>query len=158
MPQQIAPFSVAVWQGRCPRCGRGKLFHGLLQIRDRCDVCGLDLRESDVGDGPAIFIILALTAILGASGSGKTTLLRVITGFEAADSGLVTLDGTVMDDGRRRVRPEHRRIGLVPQDGALFPHLTVRANVAFALPRRNRQGQRPDEMLDPNRSQEQHEA
>ena len=65
MPQQIAPFSVAVWQGRCPRCGRGKLFHGLLPIRDRCDVCGLDLRESDVGDGPAIFIILALTAILG---------------------------------------------------------------------------------------------
>jgi iron(III) transport system ATP-binding protein len=90
----------------------------------------------------------SLTAILGASGSGKTTLLRVITGFEAADQGSVTVNDTVVDDGRRRVRPEHRRIGLVPQDGALFPHLTVRANVAFPLPRRDRRGPRPDEMLE----------
>jgi iron(III) transport system ATP-binding protein len=89
-----------------------------------------------------------LTAILGPSGSGKTTLLRVITGFEQADRGTVTIDGTVMDDGRRRVRPEHRHIGLVPQDGALFPHLTVRANVAFPLSRRDRRGSRPDEMLE----------
>jgi iron(III) transport system ATP-binding protein len=90
----------------------------------------------------------ALTAILGASGSGKTTLLRVITGFEAAERGMVTVNGTVMDDGRHRVRPEQRRIGLVPQDGALFPHLTVRANVAFPLPRRDRHGRRPGEMLE----------
>jgi iron(III) transport system ATP-binding protein len=91
----------------------------------------------------------ALTAILGSSGSGKTTLLRVITGFEPADQGTVTLNGIVVDDGRRRrVRPEHRHIGLVPQDGALFPHLTVRANVAFPLPRRDRHGPRPDEMLE----------
>jgi iron(III) transport system ATP-binding protein len=89
-----------------------------------------------------------LTAILGASGSGKTTLLRVITGFETADRGTVAVNGTMVDDGRRRVRPERRRIGLVPQDGALFPHLTVRANVAFSLPRRDRHGQRPDEMLE----------
>ena len=89
-----------------------------------------------------------LTAILGASGSGKTTLLRVITGFEEAGHGSVTVDGTVVDDSRHRVRPEHRRIGLVPQDGALFPHLTVRANVAFPLPRRDRRGSRPDEMLE----------
>ena len=89
----------------------------------------------------------ALTAILGASGAGKTTLLRVIAGFEAADRGTVRLDGTVVDDGRRRLPPERRRIGYVPQDGALFPHLTVRANAAFSLPRRERHGPRPDEIL-----------
>jgi iron(III) transport system ATP-binding protein len=90
----------------------------------------------------------ALTAILGASGSGKTTLLRVITGFEAAERGRVTVDDTVVDDGRHHVKPERRRIGLVPQDGALFPHLTVRGNVAFPLTRRSRRGPRPEEMLE----------
>ena len=89
----------------------------------------------------------ALAAILGASGAGKTTLLRVVAGFEAADQGTVRLNGTVVDDGRRRLPPERRRIGYVPQDGALFPHLTVRANAAFSLPRRERHGPRPDEIL-----------
>jgi iron(III) transport system ATP-binding protein len=88
-----------------------------------------------------------LTAILGASGAGKTTLLRVIAGFEPADDGSVALDGTVVDDGRRRVPPERRHIGYVPQDGALFPHLTVRGNTEFALPRRSRRSPFVDEML-----------
>src|ERR1700691_3770995 len=79
-----------------------------------------------------------LTAILGASGAGKTTLLRVIAGFEPADEGIVTLDGTVVDSGRKRVPPERRHIGFVPQDGALFPHMTVGGNVAFGLPRAER--------------------
>ena len=90
----------------------------------------------------------SLTAILGASGAGKSTLLRVVAGFEAADAGTVSLDGTVTDDGRRRMPPERRQIGYVPQDGALFPHLTVRANAAFALPRRERRGAFVNEMLD----------
>ena len=81
-----------------------------------------------------------LTAILGASGVGKTTLLRLIAGFEFADSGSIAIDGQVVDDGRRRTPPQRRRIGYVPQDGALFPHLTVRGNVAFGLPRRERRG------------------
>jgi iron(III) transport system ATP-binding protein len=89
-----------------------------------------------------------LTAILGASGVGKTTLLRAIAGFETVDAGSITLDGMVVDDGRRRVSAQHRRIGYVPQDGALFPHLTVRGNVAFALPRRERRGRAADEVLD----------
>jgi iron(III) transport system ATP-binding protein len=89
----------------------------------------------------------SLTAILGASGAGKTTLLRVIAGFEAADAGTVVLGGLLVDDGRRRVPPERRHIGYVPQDGALFPHLTVRGNVAFGLPRRLRRGSAVDELL-----------
>jgi iron(III) transport system ATP-binding protein len=89
-----------------------------------------------------------LTAILGASGVGKTTLLRAIGGFETVDGGSITLDGMVVDDGRRRVPSQHRRIGYVPQDGALFPHLTVRGNVAFALPRRERRGSAADHVLD----------
>jgi iron(III) transport system ATP-binding protein len=91
-----------------------------------------------------------LTAILGASGAGKTTLLRVIAGFERADAGTVTLGGVQVDGGGKHVPPERRHIGYVPQDGALFPHLTVRANTAFALPRGGRRDQRAfvDEMLD----------
>ena len=75
------------------------------------------------------------TAIVGPSGSGKTTLLRIIAGFEAPDEGVVSLGGKRMADGPQVV-PAHRRgIGFVPQDGALFPHLTVADNVAFGLPR-----------------------
>ena len=77
----------------------------------------------------------SLTAILGASGSGKTTLLRVLAGFERADAGRVELRGHTVDDGRRTTAPERRRIGYVPQDGALFPHLTVAGNIGFALRR-----------------------
>ncbi len=77
----------------------------------------------------------SLTAILGPSGSGKTTLLRVIAGFERADSGSVAIGGRVVDDGDHYVPPEHRSIGYVPQEGALFPHLSVGRNVAFGLPK-----------------------
>ena len=87
------------------------------------------------------------TAVLGPSGSGKTTLLRLLAGFERADAGRIELDGRTVDDTRRVVAPEKRRIGYVPQDGALFPHLTVRANIAFGLPRAQRRGARVDELL-----------
>lgn len=79
-----------------------------------------------------------ITAVLGASGSGKTTLLRLIAGFERLDRGAISIGGIVMDDGKRSVRPQHRGVGYVPQDGALFPHLTVSANVGFGLARRER--------------------
>jgi iron(III) transport system ATP-binding protein len=80
----------------------------------------------------------SFTAVLGASGSGKTTLLRVIAGFERIESGVVRLGTTMFDDGRTSLSPERRRIGYVPQDGALFPHLRVAANVGFGLPRGRR--------------------
>ena len=89
----------------------------------------------------------ALTAVLGVSGSGKTTLMRVIAGFERAHAGTVTLGERVLDDGRAFVAPERRGIGYVPQEGALFPHLTVAANVGFGLPRRERRGEAVTELL-----------
>jgi iron(III) transport system ATP-binding protein len=90
----------------------------------------------------------SLTAILGPSGSGKTTLLRVIAGFEQADSGMVTLGGDVVDGPGRYQPSERRRIGYVPQEGSLFPHLTVAANVGFGLPRRERRGAAVGDLLD----------
>lgn len=80
----------------------------------------------------------SITAVLGASGSGKTTLLRLIAGFERLDSGAISIDGLVVDDGQRSVRPQYRGVGYVPQDGALFPHLTVQKNVGFGLARGER--------------------
>ncbi len=75
------------------------------------------------------------TAIVGPSGSGKTTLLRIIAGFEVPDAGRVTVGGKLLADGNEAVPAHQRGIGFVPQDGALFPHLTVEGNVGFGLPR-----------------------
>ncbi len=89
------------------------------------------------------------TAIVGASGSGKTTLLRVIAGFEAPDAGRVTLAGDVLADGSAIVPAHQRGIGFVPQDGALFPHLSVSDNVGFGLPRNDPgRGERIAELMD----------
>lgn len=79
-----------------------------------------------------------LAALLGPSGSGKTTLLRVIAGFERPDAGTVEIGGRAVVGPGTFVEPEHRRIGMVFQDGALFPHLTVAKNVAFGGPREGR--------------------
>ena len=79
-----------------------------------------------------------LVALLGPSGSGKTTLLRVIAGFEEPDAGQVAIAGRPVAGDGAWVEPEHRRIGMVFQDGALFPHLTVERNVAFGASRRER--------------------
>lgn len=83
----------------------------------------------------------ALAAVLGPSGAGKTTLLRVIAGFEPVDDGEVRIGGRTVSTRRTTVPPERRRIGIVPQEGALFPHLTVAQNVGFGLPAR-RPGER----------------
>jgi len=75
------------------------------------------------------------TAIVGPSGCGKTTLLRLIAGFEAPDSGRIVLDGETMADGAAFVPAHKRGIGLVAQDGALFPHLSIADNIGFGMPR-----------------------
>ena len=74
-------------------------------------------------------------AVLGPSGSGKTTLLRILAGFEAPDTGSVVLDGEVLAGGAAPVPSHRRRVGIVMQDGALFPHLSVAENVGFGLER-----------------------
>ena len=76
-----------------------------------------------------------LMALLGPSGGGKTTLLRMIAGFESPDAGSIDIDGRTMVNGRGSVPPEQRRVGMVFQDYALFPHMSVRDNVAFGAPK-----------------------
>jgi iron(III) transport system ATP-binding protein len=90
----------------------------------------------------------SLTAVLGLSGCGKTTLLRVIAGFERAERGAITLGGRTLEDGRNYLAPEKRNVGYVSQDGALFPHLSVRQNVGFGLARRERRGSAVSELLE----------
>ncbi|MGY1781793.1 ABC transporter ATP-binding protein [Geodermatophilus sp. SYSU D01036] len=78
------------------------------------------------------------TALLGPSGCGKTTLLRIVAGFDDPDAGTVELGGRVVAGDGRGVPARRRGIGFVPQEGGLFPHLSVAGNVAFGLPRRLR--------------------
>ena len=75
-----------------------------------------------------------ITCLLGPSGSGKSTLLRLAAGLDAVQAGAIRLDGDVLGAPGRGRPPEQRPVGLVFQDHVLFPHLTVRANVAFGLP------------------------
>ncbi|MFI5034476.1 MAG: ABC transporter ATP-binding protein, partial [Reyranellales bacterium] len=90
------------------------------------EVVALDGVSLDIASGE-------LLTILGPSGSGKTTLLKVVAGFETPDGGVVTVDGVDIT----ATPPAKRDIGMVFQNYALFPHLTVRANVAFPLEMRN---------------------
>ncbi|HLI42892.1 MAG TPA: ABC transporter ATP-binding protein [Acidimicrobiales bacterium] len=99
---------------------------------------GLDL---EVPDG-------SVTAVLGESGSGKTTLLRMVAGLERPDAGTIRIGGHLVDGPHCFVAPERRRIGLVPQEGALFPHLTVARNIAFGLRRREDRRSRVAELLE----------
>jgi iron(III) transport system ATP-binding protein len=80
-----------------------------------------------------------LMAVLGPSGCGKTTLLRVIAGFEQPDAGCVVVSDEVVAGPGRTIPPEKRRVGMVFQDYALFPHLSVEGNVAFGLSNRPRE-------------------
>ena len=71
--------------------------------------------------------------ILGPSGCGKSSLLRVIAGFETIDAGTIYLNDTLLSSATLTVAPEHRRVGFMFQDYALFPHLNVAQNISFGL-------------------------
>ena len=73
--------------------------------------------------------------LLGASGCGKSTVLRAIAGFEPARGGRIVLEGRVLSSPQQQVAPELRRVGMMFQDYALFPHMTVAGNVGFGLRR-----------------------
>lgn len=88
----------------------------------------------------------AVLGLVGPSGSGKTTALRVIAGFDRPDSGSVSVAGTVVVDDTTFIPPERRRVGMVFQDFALFPHMTVAKNVGYGLTSAGRQ-ERIDEIL-----------
>ncbi|MBH0159664.1 ABC transporter ATP-binding protein [Fictibacillus sp. 26RED30] len=79
-----------------------------------------------------------VSVILGESGSGKSTLLRLIAGLEVPSRGSILIDQAVMNDTFRFVQPENRGVGLVFQDYALFPHMTVEKNIKFGLTKMNR--------------------
>jgi iron(III) transport system ATP-binding protein len=88
-----------------------------------------------------------LTAVVGPSGCGKTSLLRAIAGFEVPAAGEVWMAGEVVAGPLRWVDPEDRRVGMVFQQGALFPHLTVAGNVGYGLRRRPGARERAAEVL-----------
>ena len=74
-----------------------------------------------------------IIAILGESGSGKSTILRLLTGLETPKSGRIVINGKKMVDDHTFIPPEKRGIGMVFQDYALFPHMTVEDNIKFGL-------------------------
>jgi iron(III) transport system ATP-binding protein len=90
----------------------------------------------------------AVVALLGPSGCGKTTLLRTIAGLERADGGTITIGGRPMAGPGVDVPPEKRRVGMVFQDWALFPHLDVGGNVGYGLPRKERTSERIEAALE----------
>ncbi|MDX1625556.1 MAG: ABC transporter ATP-binding protein [Wenzhouxiangellaceae bacterium] len=108
-------------------------------------------------DGPSVVRNLSFSlergeigCLLGASGCGKTTALRAIAGFEPLRAGRILIDGRPVSEPDRIVPPERRGIGMVFQDHALFPHLTVADNIGFGLRRlgRERRSARVGELLE----------
>ncbi|PKB70625.1 MAG: hypothetical protein BZY87_08800 [SAR202 cluster bacterium Io17-Chloro-G6] len=87
-------------------------------------------------------------ALLGPSGCGKTTALRLIAGFEEPDKGVIAIAGRTVSGAGENAPPERRRVGMVFQEGALFPHLSVEQNIAFGLPKGQTRDERVVEILD----------
>jgi iron(III) transport system ATP-binding protein len=89
-----------------------------------------------------------ILALLGPSGCGKTTALRLIAGFEEPDQGVINIAGQTVSGARQHIPPERRRVGMVFQEGALFPHLSVAQNLAYGVPKREKKDERVGEILD----------
>ena len=103
-----------------------KIFNGLTAVDD----VSLDVPRGQI------------LAVLGPSGCGKTTLLRMIAGFESPDEGEILINGSRVSGNGTFVPPESRRVGMVFQQHALFPHLTVAENIAFGLTDRGEEERR----------------
>lgn len=90
-----------------------------------------------------------VVSILGESGSGKSTVLRLISGLEVPSSGTIKINGRVIIDDKEFIPPEKRGVGMVFQDYALFPHMTVKQNIQFGLKGMNKKEKdnRLDEVL-----------
>ncbi len=138
VPRELATMSVvdtvAAQVAACPLSGDGEA-----PVVVAC--VGLHRHFGPVRAVDGLDLVLRsgeIAALLGPSGCGKTTLLRLLAGFERPDAGTIALGGAVVAGGRGFTPPERRRIGMVFQDYALFPHLDVAANVGYAL------GRRPD--------------
>jgi molybdate transport system ATP-binding protein len=116
-----------------------------LSLRKRLHTARGDLESDTALDiAPGEFI-----ALTGPSGAGKTTLLRMLAGLVRPDGGRIEVDGEIWYDGTAGIHlpPQRRRVGMVFQDYALFPNMTVRGNLEFALPDR-RSRARVDEMME----------
>ena len=96
-------------------------------------VTALEEVSLEVGRGEVV-------CLLGPSGSGKSTLLRAVAGIDRPTGGRILIDAIEVAGEHTHVEPEHRQVGMVFQDYALFPHLTVAANVAFGLPKHGARG------------------
>lgn len=81
-----------------------------------------------------------IASLLGPSGCGKSTLLRAIAGFETPKKGSIAINGKVLSDKNTNIAPEKRKIGMVFQDYALFPHFTIHQNIAYGLSKKQRVG------------------
>tara|TARA_B100000530_G_scaffold82578_1_gene50215 strand:+ start:1507 stop:2532 length:1026 start_codon:yes stop_codon:yes gene_type:complete len=90
----------------------------------------------------------SITGILGSSGSGKTTALRLIAGFDRPDAGIIEMKNEVIVSDEVWLPPERRNIGMVFQDYALFPHLSVEKNIAFGLGKNDLEQGRLKEVID----------
>ena len=113
-----------------PRGTAGATFAGLLEFESVSKSFG---RTAAVADVSLKLKPGEIACLLGPSGCGKTTLLRIAAGIERPDAGRLLFDGQEMAGPSRFVPPERRNIGLMFQDFALFPHLSIIENVAFGL-------------------------
>jgi iron(III) transport system ATP-binding protein len=112
------------------------------------DALTVSYGESKVLDNLSLHIpSQKLVAVLGPSGCGKSTLLRAIAGFVAPQTGTIRFGSTLMSVSSVQVPPERRNVGYVPQEGALFPHLSVAKNIGFGLAKGKSSQKRIDEML-----------
>jgi iron(III) transport system ATP-binding protein len=114
-----------------PQIRGGLALHAEGVVKRFADVTAVDGVDLEVRSGEFL-------SVLGPSGSGKTTLLRLVAGFETLDRGLIEIAGRAVAGPRVHVPPERRRVGMVFQESALFPHLDVAGNIGFGLPHRRR--------------------